>query len=115
MLMTYSTMPPRTTLIQSKLLRIVLPFGLAITLPIPKRRQLILSRRVMTEAEQRHEYCHAWQIVDWGWFSFLGRHIWARVKSRSWTAPLSDVEFPAYQVQHPEMSNAELEVFLVGE
>lgn len=108
-----STRPPRTILIQSRLLRILLPFGLAITLPMYNRRQLILARRKMSEAELRHEYCHAWQIIDWGGLPYMFRLIEARIEHRSWTAPLSDVEFPAYQVQYPHLSPTELEEYLL--
>ena len=105
--------PPRTVLIQSKWLTVLLPFGLAITLPIPRRRQLILARRRLDEDELRHEYCHAWQVVDWGSRHYLWRHIWARIKSRSLTAPMSEVEFPCYKAQYPHMSDIELEEYLL--
>lgn len=109
-----STRPPRTTLIQSRLLRLLLPFGLAITLPMYNRRQLILARREMDEGELRHEYFHAWSIIDWGGWTYIGRHIEARVQHRSWTAPLSDVEFPAYEAQYPHLSPPELEDYLLN-
>ena len=107
--------PPRTTLIESRMLHLILWFGLAITLPMPCRRQIVLARRKMDEDELRHEWFHAWQIVDWGWCRYLWRHAAARIRERSWTAPLSDVEFPAYKVQYPHMSDADLVAYLRGE
>ena len=109
-----STRPPRTTLIQSRLLTLLLPFGLAITLPLPRRRQLILARRRLEAGELRHEFVHCWQIVDWGAFTYIRRHIWARVKARSLTAALSDVELPCYKVQFPDMGAADLEDYLTN-
>lgn len=106
--------PPRTTLIQSRLLAVILMFGQAITLPMPRRRQLVLARRELREDELRHEFVHCWQLVDWGAFTYLGRHIWARLKARSLTAPISDVEFPCYQAQFPDMGDADLEDYLTN-
>lgn len=110
-----ATRPPRTALIQSPLLKLILWFGLAITLPIPGRHQLILARRVLDEPEKRHEFAHCWQIVDWGWWRYLWRHAVARVQARSFTAPLSDVEFPCYKIQYPHMSDTELAAYLRGD
>lgn len=107
-----STRPPRTTLIQSRLLALLLPFGLAITLPMPRRHQWILARRKLREDELRHEFAHCWQVLDWGAFTYLARHIWARLKARSLTAVTSDVEFPCYKVQYPDMGDADLEDYL---
>ena len=81
---------------------------------MPRRHQLILARRRLEAGELRQEHCHAWQILEWGAFTYIGRHIWARVKARSLTAALSDVEFPCYKVQYPDMGAADLEDYLTN-
>ncbi len=47
-----------------------------------------------------HEFCHVRQIREWGALSYMGRHIGARIKTRSILARESDVEKPCYDVQH---------------
>lgn len=48
----------------------------------------------------RHEFCHVRQIREWGALAYLGRHIAARIKTRSILARDSDVEKPCYEAQY---------------
>ena len=48
----------------------------------------------------RHEFCHVRQMLEWGTMTYLGRHIAARIRTRSILARDSDVERPCYEAQY---------------
>lgn len=66
-------------------------------LPLDSRGQLRDGRHV---ALLRHEFCHVRQIREWGALSYLGKHIAARIQTRSILARDSDVERPCYEAQY---------------
>lgn len=59
--------------------------------------ELEVSRRLPL---LRHELFHVQQGLDWGFFGYWAKHLWARVRHRSISAKKSSVEAPAYVVQY---------------
>ena len=75
--------------------------GGAITLPFPflgpsiliKRKWLVYNNdNELQDSESirllRHEFCHVRQMLEWGTFTYLRRHILARFKTRSKVDPI---------------------------
>lgn len=86
--------------------------GGALTLPLSNQTAVILAkRRYLPQTQEgelqdgrhialvRHEFCHVRQIRDWGAITYLIKHVWARIKTRSILAVDSDVERPCYEAQ----------------
>lgn len=46
-----------------------------------------------------HEFCHVRQIREWGCLTYLGKHVAARIRTRSLLAVDSEVERPCYEAQ----------------
>ncbi len=87
-------------------------FGAAVTLPLSKGAAVILAKSryapqasvgVLSDGRHvaliRHEFCHVRQIREWGALNYIGRHIAARIKTRSILARESDVERSCYEAQ----------------
>ena len=77
-----------------------LQFGLALTLPITRRRAVILSRKwPIPEKTRKHEMCHTRQIERWGVPGYWARHIWARIVTRNFYAANHPVETECYAAE----------------
>ena len=88
-------------------------FGAAVTLPLLNGPAVILAKSryvpqasvgVLSDGRHvaliRHEFCHVRQVREWGAVTYIGRHIAARIKTRSILARESDVERPCYEAQY---------------
>ena len=73
-------------------------------LPLDSRGQLRDGRHV---ALLLHEFCHVRQIREWGALRYLGKHIAARIQTRSILARDSDVERPCYEAQRRALAEYE--------
>ena len=87
--------------------------GAAVTLPLAGDAALILAKSGYVPQEApgvlgdgrhvallRHEFCHVRQIREWGALDYLGKHIAARIETRSILARESDVERSCYEAQY---------------
>lgn len=86
--------------------------ALAFTVPVPFAGCIILVRRTLLDLEADseladsaalallvHQFCHAHQRVEWGFFPYLWRHLWARLVSRSIPVRHRQVEREAYNAE----------------
>ena len=96
----------------ARIFRLKPPNGDGLTLPIPFFGPIILIRRgwliydddgELEDSDNlkmlRHEFCHVKQILEWGVPTYLWRHIWARIKTRSMLAKSSPEESGCYSAQ----------------
>ena len=94
--------------------------GAAVTLPLPNGAAVVLAKdRYLPQdptgrlqdgrhvALLRHEFCHVRQIREWGVLTYLGKHIAARIQTRSILARDSDVERPCYEAQRRALAEYE--------
>ena len=86
--------------------------GAAITLPFPFLGPVILIKckwLVYDDDDEladneslkklRHEFCHVYQILDWGGLAYMGRQVWARLKTRDLYAKTAPEESPCYSAE----------------
>ena len=82
-------------------------FGAAITLPTPWGPTVYVKQRLpLDSALYKHEAVHVKQIEEWGTWSYLWRHVWARLRTlriHPWQFDMyvkdDPVEAPAYAAQ----------------
>ena len=97
-----------------------LQLGAALTLPLSDHTAVILAKDRYVPLDSRgqlldgrhvallvHEFCHVRQIREWGALTYLGKHIAARIETRSILARESDVERPCYEAQRRALAEYE--------
>jgi len=85
-------------------------FGKAITLPLPFGRCAIIVRKSILDRELDgeladsaalailvHQYCHAYQCIEWGFLMYVWRHLHSRVRARGVPRQEHQVERECYR------------------
>ena len=85
-------------------------FGKAITLPLPFGRCAIIVKKNILDRELDgeladgaalailvHQYCHAYQCIEWGFLMYVWRHLHSRVRARGVPRQEHQVERECYR------------------